>query len=124
MESSNATNSQIEETKTDVENMPTNMEVDKSKLSKGQLKKLKEKQKKERDAQLAKEAIERGEEPPKKATQKKIDAGERIPLRVIKEWPKDAHPYQTYDINGEPQVPMTKQYKQGEYPVGEIQEYE
>jgi hypothetical protein len=35
MESSNATNSQIEETKTDVENMPTNMEVDKSKLSKG-----------------------------------------------------------------------------------------
>jgi len=54
----------------------------------------------------------------------KKDELPKFPLRVLGEWKVDSHPKQTdYRKGIMPEVPMTKQFKQGEFPVGEIMEY-
>lgn len=114
----------IEEQKDEVLATPESTEDAPKKLSKGQKKKLKEKEKKEA-AKLAQEQQQTQGAPSSTESKPAISQDGKVPLRVLGEWPKDAHPKQTdYSKGIMPEVPVSKQFEKGSFPVGEIQEYE
>lgn len=101
------------------------------KLSKGQKKKLKEKQRKEEEAKLRAQGFlpeadeaKKNQSKDKGSIQPPNQPKDRVPLRVLGEWTADAHPYQKYDKDGAPLIPVSQQFPNSDFKEGEILVYE